>query len=58
MTDLTRGPDAADQAPKPKTSGKPADAEKSGKQDAPNYDDRIDRGLAEPVEKLNSANDE
>lgn len=59
MPDVVRGPDAADHAPKPDTAKeKLPDSMKSRQQDAPNYDERVDQGLAEPVEKLDSANDE
>ena len=59
MPDVTRGPDAADHVPKPDASKeKLPDSMKSRQQEAPNYDERVDRGLAEPVEKLDSANDE
>ena len=59
MSDQIRGPDAADKAPKPAASKERAPAStKSKDQDAPNYDQRVDQGLAEPVEVMNSANDE
>ena len=59
MPDVVRGPDAADHAPKPETTKAVVPGStNSRKQDAPNYDERVDHGLAEPVEKLDSANDE
>lgn len=59
MSDQVRGPDAADKAPKPKAPEKaPNPATASRAQDAPNYDRRVDQDLAEPVEVMNSANDE
>jgi hypothetical protein len=59
MTDVKRGDDAEDHAPKPGApAAKPETAGGSAKQDAPNYEPRIDGGRAEPVEKMNSANDE
>ena len=58
MSDQIRGPDAADHAPKPDApKQKKPESMKSRQQDAPNYDERVDEGLAEPVEKLDSAND-
>ena len=60
MTDLKRGDDAADHAPKP-PAPKPkveSGGALSEKQDAPNYNVRVDGGRAEPVETMNSANDE
>lgn len=57
MSDVKRGDDAADHAPKPTQTGKPSETE-SGKQDAPNYNNTVDGGRAEPVEDMNSANDE
>ena len=59
MSDQIRGADAGDHVPKPDPSKeKKPESMKSRQQDAPNYDERVDKGLAEPVEKLNSANDE
>ena len=59
MPDMKRGDDAADHAPKlpePK-KGVEAGGALSEKQDAPNYNVRVDGGRAEPVETINSAND-
>ena len=56
MADQHRGDDAADHAPKPNA---PRDVPPvPDKQDAPNYKTKVDGGRAEPVETLNSANDE
>jgi hypothetical protein len=57
MSDVKRGNDAGDHAPKPNQSDAKPPAS-SDKQDAPNYKDRVDGGRAEPVEKINAANDE
>jgi hypothetical protein len=57
MSDVKRGDDAADHAPKP--SDKDSDPKAtSDKQDAPNYKDAVDGGRAEPVDGMSSANDE
>ena len=57
MSDVKRGDDAADHAPKP--SDKDSDPKAtSDKQDAPNYKNAVDGGRAEPVDGMNSANDE
>ena len=62
MADQRRGDDAATHAPKPRDgASRPSNDRTSGapaRQDAPNYDRRIDGGLAEPTDALNSANDE
>lgn len=57
MSDVKRGNDAGDHAPKPNQSDAKPPAS-SDKQDAPNSKDRVDGGRAEPVEKINAANDE
>jgi hypothetical protein len=56
MSDVKRGDDAADHAPKPDSSDAKPPAS-SDKQDAPNHEDRVDGGRAEPVETINAAND-
>ncbi|WP_158807141.1 hypothetical protein [Beijerinckia sp. L45] len=57
MNDVKRGDDAADHAPKPDDKRTPTD-KSSEKQDAPNYKTAVDGGRAEPVDGMNSANDE
>ncbi len=52
-----RGDDAADHAASAANPTRPR-PEAPKPQDAPNYDRAIDGGRAEPVENLNSANDE
>jgi hypothetical protein len=54
MGEKNRGEDAQDHAPQPAPNSAPAD----GRQDAPNYKERTDKGEAIQVEDLNSANDE
>ena len=60
MPDFKRGDDAADHVPKPsEAQQKPkGDGPLAARQDAPNYDSQLDDGRAEPVEAMNSANDE
>ena len=58
MPDQIRGPDASDHAPKPDDAKAKKPATGSREQDAPNYDQKVDQGLAESVEVMNSANDE
>jgi len=60
MDDQKRGDDAADHAPRPggKPGKHPPGTSPSGKQDAPNYDERADGDRAVPTEDLSSANDE
>ena len=58
MSDVKRGDDAADHAPKPASKSSTHEVASSDKQDAANYKDRVDGGRAEPVEKMNSGNDE
>ena len=59
MTEIKKGDDAGDHAPKPKAD-KPASGEPAARsrQDAPNYDRLKDGGRSVPVEDMNSANDE
>ena len=57
MTDVKRGDDAADHAPKPKQSDAEPPASPPNKQGAPNGKDRVDGGRAEPVENVTAAND-
>lgn len=57
MQTIKRGDDAADHAPTPRPNDG-SDASPSAKQDAPNYDQRTDKGQALEVEDVNSANDE
>ena len=57
MSDVKRGDDAADHAPKPSDKAKPPE-NGSDKQDAPNYKNAVDGGRAEPVDGMSSANDE
>ena len=55
MDDQKRGDDAADHAPRP---GGEAKKPETGKQDAPNYDEREDGGRDMPLGDISSANDE
>lgn len=56
MDDQKRGDDAADHAPKPQQSN--TEPSPKQKQDAPNYNDKTDKGQAIEVEDVSSANDE
>lgn len=58
MSDKIRGRDAEDAAPQSSADPSKPDKRPAPKQDGPNYEGRVDGGRAEPVEKLNSANDE
>lgn len=58
MAEQKRGDDAADHAPKHDPAKSKDRTSEGRKQEAPNYDKRVDDGRAVATEDVSSANDE